>query len=441
MGREIISKSIQYNGTPTLSALESLITTYINNGNLDTGWTQLGSILILMLRYVNSVSGGGGGLVDGVYGDITISGGGTIINYNANSVNNSDMAEMPAFTLKGNDSGTSATPQNLTVPETQVILSIDDLIALNGIAEGVTNLGNFTGTGLPNLNTLTIKQAFQALKDIIVLATTTVNGFMSANDFGKLAIQTLADAATVTWNANNGNYALLTIGANRTLAAPTNIGTGELYVLNVTASGADRTLTFNSIFKGLDGSDLGAITILSGTSRAFAFQMGPTNLHQIGGNSVGGSVTGESTYSAGSGMIVTATGLGVTFVRISAFEWIVTIPDGVDIKSGYIYNTTAQNPGANCYIKFIYNGTRPFNTNTAGTDARPPVRIWGVNMAGNGDGATVITRTNFQQYAVTTGATNLLPRITEVGSGDIEIEIANYTTALGSAASIVMFNF
>ena len=92
-------------------------------------------------------------------------------------------------------------------------------------------------------------------------------------------------------------------------------------------------------------------------------------------------------------------------------------------------------------FKFRYLVCFTSNNNTAGTDARPPKHMWGVNMAGNGDGATAISRVNPQGYAVTTGATNLLPRVTAVGSGDIEIEVQNYTTALGSGASLLFFNF
>lgn len=442
MGREIISEAIVFNGTPSLPQLESLITTYISNPNIDVGWSQLGSILLLMVRYVNSVAGGGpGGLVDGNYGDITISGGGTVISYNGNSVTSADMAQMPTLTLKGNDTGVTTTPQDLTVPEVQLMLSIDDLIILTGLIEGSINLGTFTGAGLPMLDGLTIKAAFQTLKDYVVMATTTVSGLMTNTDFQKLAIQTLTDATTVTWNVNSGNYALLTIAANRVLAAPTNTVSGELYVINVTASGADRTITFNSVYKASDGSDMGAIVIPSGLSRSYAFQAGPGVLHQIGSNAAPVSSGSQTTYDAGDGMIVTATDVGITFARTTATEWTVTIPSGVDIISGQIYSTTAQNPGANCYIAFNFGGARPFNNNTAGTDARPPKHMWGVNMAGNGDGATAISRVNPQGYAVTTGATNLLPRVTAVGSADIEIEIQNYTTALGAGASIVMFNF
>jgi hypothetical protein len=268
------------------------------------------------------------------------------------------------------------------------------------------------------------------------LATTTADGIMNNTDFQKLAIQSLTDAATITWDANLGNFANVDIAANRTLATPTNTVEGELYVINVFAIAADRTITFNTVYKDMNGDDMGTITIPSGTARSFAFHAGPAVLHSIGYR----PSTSISTYSATNGAIVTATGTGVTFARTSLTEWAFTVPDGVELLSGTIYSTTGQSPGSGCYIAFNNAGTRNYNNSTFGTDAKPP-KIWGVNMFGNSDGTVVISRANAQPYAITTGATNLVPRISSVGTGDIEVELQNYTTALGSQASLVFFHF
>lgn len=115
-------------------------------------------------------------------------------------------------------------------------------------------------------------------------ATVTTAGLIPSTDFQKLTIQTLTDAATVTWNANSGNYANLSIGANRALAAITSTTIGEVYVLNVAATGADRTLTFNTAYKKPDGTDLGAVVITNGQTRAFMFQASAVSLDQIGSN-------------------------------------------------------------------------------------------------------------------------------------------------------------
>lgn len=63
-------------------------------------------------------------------------------------------------------------------------------------------------------------------------------------------VQTLTDGATVAWDISSGDSALLTLGGNRTLSAPTNAKDGEMYTLVVTqdATGS-RTITWNSVFK------------------------------------------------------------------------------------------------------------------------------------------------------------------------------------------------
>lgn len=65
--------------------------------------------------------------------------------------------------------------------------------------------------------------------------------------------QTLTDAATVSWDMNSGSVATLTLGGNRTLAAPTNLKIGtSVLVVNQDGTGS-RTITWNSIFKWTAG--------------------------------------------------------------------------------------------------------------------------------------------------------------------------------------------
>lgn len=62
--------------------------------------------------------------------------------------------------------------------------------------------------------------------------------------------QTLTDAATINWNLSQGAMATVTLGGNRTLAAPTNLVNGATYVLIIKQdSGGNRTLSFNGVFK------------------------------------------------------------------------------------------------------------------------------------------------------------------------------------------------
>ena len=61
--------------------------------------------------------------------------------------------------------------------------------------------------------------------------------------------QALTDGATINWDASSGAVATVTLGGNRTMAAPSNLKTGGRYVLLVTQDGTGgRTLTWNAVF-------------------------------------------------------------------------------------------------------------------------------------------------------------------------------------------------
>jgi hypothetical protein len=64
-----------------------------------------------------------------------------------------------------------------------------------------------------------------------------------------LTSQTLSDTATISWNLAAGIVSTVTLGGNRTMAAPTNRKVGT-YILHVVQDGAgSRTITWNSVFK------------------------------------------------------------------------------------------------------------------------------------------------------------------------------------------------
>jgi len=65
---------------------------------------------------------------------------------------------------------------------------------------------------------------------------------------------TLTDAATISWDLDENQVAEVTLGANRTLGAPTNMKDGGTYILRIKqdATGT-RTLTFNAAYKFPEG--------------------------------------------------------------------------------------------------------------------------------------------------------------------------------------------
>jgi hypothetical protein len=90
--------------------------------------------------------------------------------------------------------------------------------------------------------------------------------------------QTLTDDTTINWNTASGQIATVTLGGNRTMAAPTNLKVGT-YILNVIqGSPGSRTLTWNSVFKWPAGV-APTLTTTSGARDIFSFFSDGTNLY------------------------------------------------------------------------------------------------------------------------------------------------------------------
>lgn len=75
-------------------------------------------------------------------------------------------------------------------------------------------------------------------------------------DLAPTTIIAISDAATITWDLGLSPIAAVTITANRTVAAPTNVQAGGSYVLAVfqPPSGGPCTLTWNAMFKWPGGT-------------------------------------------------------------------------------------------------------------------------------------------------------------------------------------------
>lgn len=75
------------------------------------------------LAPVTDLGSGTATLADGDYGSVTVSGTGTVITIDALAVTNAMQANMPTNTIKGNDAGGAAAPQDLTVAEVKTLLN------------------------------------------------------------------------------------------------------------------------------------------------------------------------------------------------------------------------------------------------------------------------------------------------------------------------------
>lgn len=93
---------------------------------------------------------------------------------------------------------------------------------------------------------------------------------------------TLTDGATVNWDTSLGQVAKVTLGGNRTIAAPTSLVTGGMYSLNIIQDGTgSRTATWNSVFAFTGGV---APTLSSAASAVdeIAWRYDGTKLREVG---------------------------------------------------------------------------------------------------------------------------------------------------------------
>jgi hypothetical protein len=126
-------------------------------------------------------------------------------------------------------------------------------------------------TGLVNIN-----QSLLVNQNLIVSGNTTING--TTTDRSNALSQTLTDGATINWDTSLGRIATVTLGASRTIAAPTNLKVGT-YILYVVQGGSGSyTLTWNSVFKWT-AAVAPPLTTTVGARDVFTFVSDGTNLY------------------------------------------------------------------------------------------------------------------------------------------------------------------
>ena len=95
---------------------------------------------------------------------------------------------------------------------------------------------------------------------------------------------TLTDQATVAWDASTQDVCKLTLGGNRTLAAPTNITTGQFISILVIQDGTgSRTLTWNAVFEFAEDT-APTLTTTASKGDVFVFRYNGSKWLEVGRN-------------------------------------------------------------------------------------------------------------------------------------------------------------
>jgi hypothetical protein len=95
---------------------------------------------------------------------------------------------------------------------------------------------------------------------------------------------TLTDGSTVNWDASTQDVCKLTLGGNRTLAAPTNNSTGQFISILVIQDGTgSRTLTWNAVFEFKDDT-APTLTTTASKGDVFVFRYNGSKWLEVGRN-------------------------------------------------------------------------------------------------------------------------------------------------------------
>jgi len=95
---------------------------------------------------------------------------------------------------------------------------------------------------------------------------------------------TLTDQATVAWDASTQDVCKLTLGGNRTLAAPTNNTTGQFISILVIQDGTgSRTLTWNAVFE-FASDTAPTLTTTAAKGDVFVFRYNGSKWLEVGRN-------------------------------------------------------------------------------------------------------------------------------------------------------------
>lgn len=210
----------------------------------------------------------------------------------------------------------------------------------------------------------------------------------------KGTLQTLTDAANISWDMDLGDDAKVTLGGNRTLSAPTNEVVGQFGYLDVIqdATGS-RTLTWNAAYKFPNAADEKPDPTIGSTTRYLYEVRGADDiivkkLWMSASNSIGF----YKEYDLGAAAVSTAKtqahGLGRLPAHIAVFFECTTTDAGWAVGDRLLMATsinaanggTATTVGMNTATVYAVNGTsvNQINNKTTGAAESITMASWKV---------------------------------------------------------------
>jgi hypothetical protein len=172
--------------------------------------------------------------------------------------------------------GTSGTPTLNVGAGTGIDVAADSI---------AVDVSDFMSNGSNNrIVTATGTDAMNAETNLTFDGTTLdVSGVLKA-DKGYVPEATLTDGATINWDMSDESVAKVTLGGNRTIAAPTNGSTGQFASLLVIQDGTgSRTLTWNAVYE-FASDTAPTLSTDGGKADLFVFRYNGTKWLEVGRN-------------------------------------------------------------------------------------------------------------------------------------------------------------
>lgn len=135
-------------GTGSSLTINSGITTIFKSGSITD--FQSGAIVDFTGATVTGLAGGGAGLTDGDFGDITVSGTGTVMTLDAGAVTLAKMANMATASVLGRNTAGSGAPEVLGPSTVRTIIGVTRIFNVKDAAYGA--LGNGVANDLAAVN-------------------------------------------------------------------------------------------------------------------------------------------------------------------------------------------------------------------------------------------------------------------------------------------------
>lgn len=252
----------------------------------------------------------GTGISDGDKGDITVSSSGAVWTIDNDAVTTAKIVDNAVTLDKIEDIATahfigrhsvgSGDPQQVSATQARSILNVADgadvtntasVTAAGALMDSeVTNLAQVKSFDSSNyataaqgaladsaLQSADIGTSVQAY-DADTAKTDVAQEYTAAQNFNAT---TLTDGATINWDLSANQVTSVTLGGNRTLAAPTNLKDGATYILTIKqdATGS-RTLTFNSAYK-FPGGTAPTLTTSANAVDVLTFVSDGTNMYGV----------------------------------------------------------------------------------------------------------------------------------------------------------------